>query len=137
MVTYTTPVFQSFNITGVEHISPRDALEELQNWKVILLDVREEAEYMVEFIPLDNVFHFPGSTIIDNLKNIPAERPIIVLSLGGVQSVKVVSMLKIHGFVNSFNLDGGLRAWKSEKLPYEKILPDSYGDYSSSCSCKR
>lgn len=137
MVTSLTPSLQSFNIDGVEHISPGNAFEELQNGTAIFLDVREESEYMIEYIPLKDVFHFPMSSIMDNLKNIPGEKPVIVVSRGGVQSVKVTNMLNRNGFINAVNLDGGLIAWKSKALAYETILPDVCSSCSGSCSCSQ
>jgi rhodanese-related sulfurtransferase len=101
--------------------------------------VREESEFMIEFIPLNDVFHFPMSAIINNLKNIPADKPIIIVCQGGVRSAKVANMLNRNGFVNSVNLDGGLKTWKAKGLPFESILPDACsscsGTCSSSCSC--
>ncbi len=93
MIISRIPAFQTFNIYGVEHILPENAFEELQNGKAILLDVREESEFMIEFIPLKDVIHFPMSSIMDNLKNIPADKPIIIVCQGGVRSAKVANML--------------------------------------------
>jgi rhodanese-related sulfurtransferase len=139
MITSETPTFQDFNLFGVEHISPENALEELQKGLAIFVDVREESEFMIEFIPLNDVFHFPMSAIINNLKNIPADKPIIIVCQGGVRSAKVANMLNRNGFVNSVNLDGGLKTWKAKGLPFESILPDACsscsGTCSSSCSC--
>ena len=134
MITAKTPTFQNFNIFGVEHISPESAVEELQKGSVIFVDVREESELMIEFIPLKDVFHFPMSSIMDNLKNIPAEKPIVIVCKGGVRSVKVANMLTRNGFVNSVNLDGGLKMWKAKGLPFESILPEACSCCSGSCS---
>jgi len=134
MITSETPAFQDFNIFGVDHISPENALDELQKGSAIFVDVREESEFMIELIPLNNVFHFPMSVIMDNLKNIPADKPIIVVCQGGVRSAKVANMLNRNGFVNSVNLDGGLKTWKAKGLPFESILPDACSSCSGSCS---
>jgi rhodanese-related sulfurtransferase len=99
MITSETPVFQSFNICGVEHISPENAYSELQNGTAILLDVREESEYMIEYIPRNDVLHFPMSSIMDDIRNIPDDKPIIVICRGGVRSTKVANMLNRNGFV--------------------------------------
>jgi len=135
MVTSKTPVFQSFNIYGVEHVSPENACSELQNGSAIMIDVREDDEYMVENISLSNVFHFPMSSIMDNLRNIPTDKPIIVICRGGIRSTKVANMLNRNGFVNSVNLDGGLIAWKTKGMPFETILPDACNRCSGSCRC--
>lgn len=135
MITSKTPAFQTFNIEGVEHISPENALEELQNGSAIFVDVREEAEYMIEFISLNDVYHFPMSAIMENLQNIPDDKPIITVCHGGVRSTKVANMLNRNGFVNSVNLDGGLITWKAKGLPLENIIPTDFGcGYSCSCS---
>ncbi|HOK25134.1 MAG TPA: rhodanese-like domain-containing protein [Bacteroidales bacterium] len=135
MITPKTPSFQSFNIFGVEHISPENALEELDKGLAIFVDVREESEFMIEFISLNDVFNFPMSAIMDNLKNIPDDKPIIVFCQGGVRSTKVANMLNRNGFVNSVNLDGGLKTWKAKGLPFESILPLACSSCSGSCSC--
>ena len=41
MITIDKPIFQEFNIPGVQHISPQNALAELQNESAIMVDVRE------------------------------------------------------------------------------------------------
>jgi rhodanese-related sulfurtransferase len=137
MVTYITPSFQSFHIEGVEHIDPENAFRELQNGSVIFLDVREESELMIECIPLNDIFHFPMSSIMDNLKNIPDNKPIITLCQRGIRSTKVANMLNPNGFINAVNLDGGLIAWKSKGLPFETILPEACSSCSGSCSCSQ
>lgn len=112
MVTSKTHAFQNSNILGVEHILPENALEELQKGSAIFVDVREESETMIEFIPLKDVFHFPISAIMDNLQNIPDHRPIITLCERGVRSTKVANMLNCNGLKNSVNLDVRFVAWK-------------------------
>lgn len=143
MTTSETPDFQTFRIHGVKHISPENAFKELKDGNAIMVDVREDDEYMVEFISLNDVLHYPMSSIMDNLKNIPVDKPIITLCQRGVRSTKVANMLNRNGFVNSVNLDGGFIKWKAEGLPFESILPEACnsclfsGFESGSCSCSQ
>ena len=137
MITSDTPSFQNFNILGVKHITPENAYSALKSRIAILVDIREEDEHMIEYISLNDVYHFPMSSIMDNLKNIPGEKSVFVVSQGGVQSVKVTNMLNRNGFANSVNLDGGLIAWKNKGLPYETILPDACSGCKGSCSCSQ
>jgi rhodanese-related sulfurtransferase len=137
MVTSGTPSFQDFNINGVEHISPENAYSELQDGTAIMVDVRENDEYMIEYISLNEVYHFPMSSIMDNLKNIPDDKTIITLCQRGVRSTKVANMFNRNGFMNSINLDGGLIAWKAKGLPFETILPETCSSCSGSCSCSQ
>lgn len=135
MTTSDTPIFQDFNIWGVKHITPDNAYAALKSGEAIMIDVREEAEHMVEFISLNDVRHFPMSSIMDNLKNIPSGKPIITICQRGVRSTKVANMLNRNGFNNSINLDGGFYAWKERDLPYETILPDACNNCLGSCNC--
>ena len=128
MITTDKPIFQEFDLDGVQHITPQNTVIELQNGTAILIDVREESEFKLEFIPLNDVFYYPMSGILDQLQNIPSDKPIIVVCNAGVRSSKVVNLLNRSGFINSANLDGGIIMWKALGLPVES-------DISSSCGC--
>ena len=128
MITTDKPIFQEFNIEGVQHITPQNALTELQNGTAIMVDVREESEFKLESIPLNDVFYYPMSAIVEQLQNIPSDKPIIVVCNAGVRSSKVVNLFNRSGFINSANLDGGIIMWKALGLPVES-------DISSGCGC--
>jgi len=128
MITTDKPIFQEFNIAGVQHITPQNALTELQNGTAIMVDVREEPEFKLESIPLNDVFYYPMSAIVEQLQNIPIDKPIIVVCNAGVRSSKVVNLLNRNGFPASANLDGGIIMWKALGLPVES-------DISSPCGC--
>jgi len=134
METTDKPTLQEFHIQGVQHITPQNALAELQNGTAIMVDVREEPEFKLEFIPLNDVFYYPMSHIEEYLQNIPNDKPIIVVSDTGVRSTKVVNLFNRNGLTNSANLDGGIRLWKALGLPveYEISLPGGCG-----CSCSK
>ena len=117
MITSEIPQFQEFHIAGVHHITPQNALEELQTDSAIMIDVREESEYKLEYIPHENVFHFPISGIVAQLKKIPTDKPVIVICHAGIRSMKVVNWLNQQEIVNSVNLDGGIIKWKALGLP--------------------
>jgi rhodanese-related sulfurtransferase len=134
MKTSMTPVFQEFNIEGVQHITPQNALTELQNGTAIMIDVREEHEFKIESIPLNGVFYYPMSGIVEQLRNIPLDKPIIVICNAGVRSSKVVNLLKKNGFPESANLDGGIIIWKTQGLPIESNLLKGF---SCGCSCSK
>lgn len=128
MITSDKPIYQVFTIEGVKHITPQNALTELQNGTAIMVDVREEPEFKLESIPLNDVFYYPMSAIVEQLQNIPSDKPIIVVCNAGVRSSKVVNLLNTSGFINSANLDGGIIMWKALGLPVES-------DISSPCGC--
>ena len=134
MITTDKPIFQEFDIEGVQHITPQNALVELQNGTAIMIDVREEPEFQFESIPLNDVFYYPMSGIIDQLQNIPTDKPIIVVCNAGIRSSKVVNLLNRRGFVNSVNLDGGIMMWKALGLPIEYDISAPCG---CGCSCSK
>jgi rhodanese-related sulfurtransferase len=117
MITSEMPQFQEFHIEGLQHISPQNALKELQNNTAIMIDVREETEVKHENIPIKNVYCFPMSGIVDQLKNIPTGKPVIVICNAGIRSLKVTNWLNLKGIHYSVNLDGGIIVWKAMGLP--------------------
>ena len=117
MITTDRPALQNFHIEGVKHILPADALEAIQIGEAILLDVREENEYQIETIDLEDILYIPMSGITGKLNQIPKGKPIIVLCQGGVRSAKVARFLSMNGFEDVASLDGGLIMWKALELP--------------------
>jgi rhodanese-related sulfurtransferase len=117
MITTDRPALQNFHIEGVKHILPADALEAIQIGEAILLDVREENEYQIETIDLEDILYIPMSGITVKLNQIPNGKPIIVLCQGGVRSAKVAKFLSMNGFEDVASLDGGLIMWKALELP--------------------
>lgn len=132
MITSDKPMYQQFNLDGVQHITPQNALAELQNETAIMIDVREESEFKLLSIPLNNVFYYPLSRIMDHLPNIPTDNPIIVICNAGVRSSKVVNLLNRNNFPPSANLDGGIIMWKTLGLPVDSNISSGCG---CGCSC--
>jgi rhodanese-related sulfurtransferase len=134
MITSDKPSFQEFNISGVQHITPLNAFVELQNGTAILVDVREESEFRIESISLNDVYYYPMSGILAQLQNIPSDKPIIVVCNAGIRSSKVVNLLNRSGFINSANLDGGIIMWKAHGLP---VNCDTDPGCGCDCSCTK
>lgn len=135
MDTIDKPALQDFHISGVKHISPENALQELENSRAVLIDVREEHEVSLEYIPLPDVLNHPMSVILDRLPKISKDQNIILACPGGVRSSKVANLLTMKGYHSVANLDGGFRVWKARNLPWETIFAadDGCGCDCSSC----
>lgn len=130
MITTDKPQFQEFHIENVKHIGPSDAFEAIKKNEAVLIDVREEDEVKLEYIPLDNVLNHPMSVIMERLPSIARDQHIILGCPGGVRSSKVANLLNMQGYPNVANLDGGFTIWKAKGFPMEnKILA------SSGCGC--
>lgn len=120
MRTTDKPTLQVFNIDGVKHINPADALEALNNGEAVMIDVREIDEVNQERVPLDRVLNHPMSVIMERLPYIPKDQNIIVACPGGVRSSKVAILLMQQGYERVASLDGGLKTWIAKGLPIDR-----------------
>ena len=116
------PQLQKFAIEGVKHINPADALETIKKGEAVLIDVREENEVKLEYIPLENVLNHPMSVIMQRLPYIAKEQHIILGCPGGIRSSKVANLLNLQGYPNVANLDGGFTMWKAKGFPAESNI---------------
>jgi len=132
MTTTDKPTLQDFHIDGVKHITPDNAFAAVKNSEAILLDIREENEWKLESIPLNDVYYQPMSVIMERLSFIPRDKAIIVFCPGGVRSAKVANLLTMQGFKDVANLDGGFSMWKSQGLPFESNL-----SFGCGCGCSK
>ena len=132
MNTYSQPNYQSFQIPGVQHISPREAYSALLSGEALLIDVREELEVISSSVDIENSFWFPMSSIVERYHQIPADRSILVLCTHGERSVKIVNLLKVQGFTSVYNVDGGLLQWEKDELP---MSGSCNSGSCSSCNC--
>jgi len=97
-------------------ITPAEAARRMESENMALIDVREPYEW--------DAGHVPGSTHIDmaelgeRLEEIPKDRPVAFLCLGGTRSGLVANTLKARGF-DAYNIEGGFREWFGAGLPTE------------------
>jgi rhodanese-related sulfurtransferase len=116
MKTTDKPLMQEFHISGVKHILPEDALEAQKTNEAILIDVR--AKYETSSAQIENVLNHPMWEISNWISLLSKEQNIIFFCSKGIRSTHVVNFLLKEGFTNTFNMDGGISAWKDRKLPY-------------------
>jgi rhodanese-related sulfurtransferase len=91
---------------SVEQISIKEAAKT----NAIFLDARTKAEY--------NVSHIEGSIWVgyenfqlDAIDQLPRDKQIIVYCSVGYRSEKIGEKLKSAGFINTYNLYGGIFEW--------------------------
>ncbi|WP_338462721.1 rhodanese-like domain-containing protein [Synechococcus elongatus IITB7] len=94
-------------------LSPNQLQTLLEREEVLLLDVREVAEYQAEHVagahlyPLSQIAQLP----------LPAsDRPIVLTCQSGMRSQKAAAKLRQQGLTIT-ELQGGLNAWKQQGLP--------------------
>jgi adenylyltransferase/sulfurtransferase len=81
----------------------------------VLLDVREPFE--VAICAVAGSRHIPMRRIPENLPDLPADRPILVLCHTGMRSLRVTQFLRANGFAQTANVGGGIDAWAEQIDP--------------------
>lgn len=109
MTSLTTPT----DSQNKSFFSPNQLQALLDREEVLLLDVREVAEYQAE--------HVAGAHLypLSQLANLPlptGDRPIVLTCQSGMRSQKAAAQLRQRGLMVT-ELQGGLNAWKQQGLP--------------------
>jgi rhodanese-related sulfurtransferase len=107
-------------ITGIKSLLPQEAILLINHEEAIILDVREENEYLQGHIL--NSIHIPLNTLSDKINRLEKyrNRPIIASCMSGNRSARACSTLKKNGFEQVHNLKGGVIAWQNANLPLTK-----------------
>ncbi len=95
------------NLSGYSPVISMDEIEtSLKNPDAVLwLDVRNYGEYAKGHIK--NSLHIPVDELRDRIDEIPRDKPIYCISVGGFEGHLAVRMLKQHGFKHVKNISGG------------------------------
>jgi len=111
---------KGYILTNFESVSAKVAYEMLENddeSNITVLDVRTPEEFKkdgkiagAKLIPVDQ--------LAKNLEMLDKSKKILVYCRSGSRSVYAARILEKNGFV-PLNLNGGINAWKSEKLPVQ------------------
>jgi rhodanese-related sulfurtransferase len=97
-------------------ITPAEAAQRMETENLVLVDVRELYEWEAGHVPGST--HIDLATIGERLGEIPEDRPVAFLCLGGTRSGLVANTLKARGY-DAYNVEGGFRAWFEAGLPTE------------------
>jgi len=103
------PVVRSF--AGVPQIGP-PWLEENRS-RVLVLDVREPAEFEGELGHIEGSVLLPIGQLRARLGEIPRDRPVVCVCRSGGRSAQAALILEGAGVKDVANLDGGMIAWRS------------------------
>ena len=88
------------------------------NPDVVLIDVREQAEYDAGHIP--NVKLIPLGQLPNRVSEIPKDKFVVMTCRSGNRSGRATRFLRDQGFDNVHNMEGGIVAWQNAGLPVEK-----------------
>lgn len=87
-----------------------DQLDELFATGVVLIDVREDDEYVEGHVP--GAHHIPLADLVERVEEIDAGQTVYCICAMGGRSAKAVSFLRANGF-DAINVAGGTQGWIS------------------------
>jgi rhodanese-related sulfurtransferase len=104
----------------VKLLSPAAFLSEYQKSEnALLVDVREFFEYRKSRIK--NAINMPSSENLEmETDTINKSQKMFFYCTSGFRSKRVAKYFSEKGFVNLYSLDGGINAWKKEKMAVDR-----------------
>lgn len=103
-------------LRGVRDITPVEADRLIRTEGAFVLDVREQHEYDTGH--LSDSLLIPLGQLPDRVAELEEQknRPIVVICLGGKRSADACALLAKRGFAHTFNIAGGILAWRKANL---------------------
>ncbi len=103
-------------IASTERLSAPFAAELLSSAEPpVTIDVRAPREREQKHIR--GSLSFPLNRLLENIKTLPKDRPLLVYCAGGYRSSIAASLLQGSGFGPVSEIAGGIAAWEAAKLP--------------------
>ena len=98
-------------------VSIKEMQELIKNKEVQLIDVRTPKEYNEGFIEKAQNINYFSPTFNSDIETLDKQKPIIVYCKKGGRSAKSAKKLQEAGFVEIYDLEGGITKWKSQGRP--------------------
>lgn len=99
-------------------VAPADIADQVSEGKVAVVDVRSGTEWAESRIP--GARHILLGTLPQRIREVPADKPVLVQCRTGMRSAIAAGILQAHGYTNVMNLQGGIVRWREEGLPIAK-----------------
>jgi rhodanese-related sulfurtransferase len=90
-----------------ERLDRKDAFE--------FLDVRDDDE--LEIAALPQTMHISAHEVAERVAEIPRDRDVVIFCHSGGRSSRVTMLLRMQGFENVYNMNGGATRWSAEVDP--------------------
>jgi rhodanese-related sulfurtransferase len=87
-------------------LSVEEALHRLRHEKVQLLDVRSRQEFEQTHMP--GAFCIPLDELAERLSELNPSEKMLIYCHRGIRSAHAVSLLREHGFLHAYHIEGGL-----------------------------
>lgn len=101
---------------NIEEIEPKEALADVNSGESIFVDVREPYE-LDEVKYGMNYMHVPLGEIQERINEFPKDKMIIIGCRSGKRSMNACMFLKMNGYENVRNLEGGILNWLETGMP--------------------
>jgi NADPH-dependent 2,4-dienoyl-CoA reductase/sulfur reductase-like enzyme/peroxiredoxin family protein/rhodanese-related sulfurtransferase/TusA-related sulfurtransferase len=95
---------------GLTHLISWEELDEMRKKEAFFLDVRTEEEF--DLGTIEEAINIPHTEIRFRLKEIPTDRPIVVLCSIGIRGYLAERMLRQNGYNEVYNLIGGYKTYQ-------------------------
>jgi len=106
-------------VSETTRVSPERAAEQVaSNPNLKVIDIRAAGERAAKSI--ERSAHFPLQRLVEDIRNLPRDTPLLVHCAGGYRSSVAASLLQREGFTNVSELAGGLAAWEASGNPVVK-----------------
>lgn len=116
-----SPTTQETTVKQVaQNISVAPFAEKVASGKGQLVDVRTQGEYAEGHIAGATNIDIYSETFKNEISNLDKNTPVYVYCRSGGRSGKAMSIMKDMGFVEVYNLEGGMNAWQSSNQAVEK-----------------
>ena len=99
----------STNIAPVHPLSPGDADARARTGTVTVVDVRPPEERVLAAITVPHAGLEDGG--LERLLALPKDIPLAFLCHHGARSAQAAEYFRAHGFVEVYNIVGGIEAW--------------------------
>ncbi|HTQ27317.1 MAG TPA: rhodanese-like domain-containing protein [Puia sp.] len=101
-------------------LSPADFQKQIDQKNIQVLDVRTPSEFNSGHIKQSMLADWNNqSQFMDRVKYLDKSKPVYVYCLSGGRSSAAARWMRENGYQSVYELQGGIRAWKTASLPLE------------------
>ncbi|NQX85987.1 MAG: rhodanese-like domain-containing protein [Flavobacteriaceae bacterium] len=112
---------QNTSKDGISLITSKELQELKQKGDVQLVDVRTPEEYKAAFIDGFQNIDYLSASFNSDVEKLDKTKPIIVYCKSGGRSADCAAVLKEKGFVQIFDLDGGIAQWRYDGFEVKSL----------------
>jgi rhodanese-related sulfurtransferase len=102
-------------VKSIKALSPTEVKQAMEARKIVLIDVREPAEFAAERI--HGAMLFPLSTFDAAALPSDIDRTVVFHCGSGKRSADAIERCRRAGLPHDSHMEGGMMAWKAAKLP--------------------